>query len=259
VAKRLTTGGLSHSPRWSPSGKLLAYNRTGDIWVMSSTGSSKRQLTSGTAKDREATWSSDGSKVAFIRYASQSYSLWTVPATGGTPTLLTKMPSGCSLTRASWSPIAAKIVYQRDCKVVGGPQIVMYNVATKRTNVVIQTSGQFNAEGNAYDYNKPTHPDFTADGAHIIFEPNVWNYACFSGIWRSTLDGNLVEPYGGAACECDVAYYDAAAAPSGTDYTGIWTDCDGTDDGYNHGIIGTGYTFDETTGVVSDTDWQPIP
>src|SRR5215218_1483983 len=36
--RQLTTDTHSHSPRWSPNGRRLAFHRAGDIWVMRADG-----------------------------------------------------------------------------------------------------------------------------------------------------------------------------------------------------------------------------
>ena len=58
--------GAGESPNWSSRG-VIAFERNGDIYVIDSTGSALRRLTSGRASDTGPSWSSDGARLAFIR------------------------------------------------------------------------------------------------------------------------------------------------------------------------------------------------
>ena len=71
---RLTTDGQASGPRWSPNGVRLAYIDKGNLWVMDSNGSHKKQLTGAAPKyvDSRPTWSPNGKYLAFVRTARGS-------------------------------------------------------------------------------------------------------------------------------------------------------------------------------------------
>jgi TolB protein len=60
---RLTTGGGYARPRWSPDGKQLAVLRNGQLWTMRANGSAQRRLTTRPAAG--PSWSPDGRWLAF--------------------------------------------------------------------------------------------------------------------------------------------------------------------------------------------------
>lgn len=66
---KLTTDGRASSPRWSPTGKQLAYVDRGNLWVMHANGSHKTRLTDGAPKytDSRPSWSPDGDYLAFVQ------------------------------------------------------------------------------------------------------------------------------------------------------------------------------------------------
>jgi hypothetical protein len=134
---------------------------------------------------------------------------------------------------------------------MSGPEIVIYNVGTKRTNVAIPANGT-TVSGDPYY--RPEYPDFTSDGMHIIFMAG--GYACTGDVYRATLDGSSVELLGGGSCSaCEVSVRQAAAVPDDSlnQYTAVWTDCNGTG-GTDYGIVGTNYG-----GAAAYPDWQPVP
>jgi dipeptidyl aminopeptidase/acylaminoacyl peptidase len=64
--KQLTSGaGSASSPRWSPSGKKIAYVTGGQIWVMDDDGDDKEQVTKISTGASEPVWSPDGKWIAF--------------------------------------------------------------------------------------------------------------------------------------------------------------------------------------------------
>jgi len=66
----------------SPDGSLLAVvwceERNCDVWVMSSEGGSRVQITSHPAYDDGPSWSPDGTKIAFVSTRSGNFDIWTL-------------------------------------------------------------------------------------------------------------------------------------------------------------------------------------
>jgi serine/threonine protein kinase/Tol biopolymer transport system component len=90
--RRVTWDGqLSAAPALSRDGQLLAYtsDRAGkgnlDIWVQQVDGSSLLQVTNDPADELQATFSPDGTKIAFMRFGQ---GVFIVPALGGEPYLV---------------------------------------------------------------------------------------------------------------------------------------------------------------------------
>ena len=51
----------------SEAGRLIAFEDDGDLYVISSNGTGRRQLTEGFADDHDIAWSPDGRRLAFVR------------------------------------------------------------------------------------------------------------------------------------------------------------------------------------------------
>ena len=63
----LVKGGAPQgAPDWSPDGKRIAYDASGDIWVIAADGSNPVNLTRTPAAEYGATWSPNGKQVAFV-------------------------------------------------------------------------------------------------------------------------------------------------------------------------------------------------
>jgi Tol biopolymer transport system component len=81
-------------PRWSPDGKLLAYDDRAAVWLVDADGDGEpRKLADGT----HPTWSPDGSQIAY----ESDGGIWVIPASGGEPR---RVGSG---SHPEWSPDAA--------------------------------------------------------------------------------------------------------------------------------------------------------
>jgi Tol biopolymer transport system component len=82
-------------PTFSPDGKMFAYNRliagtnNTEIFVQNRSTNVAKRLTYAGAYDGWATWSPDGTKLAFESRRSGQNQIWTMSATGGTATRIT--------------------------------------------------------------------------------------------------------------------------------------------------------------------------
>jgi WD40-like Beta Propeller Repeat len=140
-------GGIE--PTWSPSGTHIAYNHSGDIWVMSASGGSKVRLEFGSGLETWPAWSPDGTKIAFIR----GFDVWVGPATGGVSTQLT---TGAGSEKGpDWSPDGSKIVYERSGHI--------WSMSSSGSGQTDHTTG-LNENG--------TLPAWAPDGSKILFDSN---------------------------------------------------------------------------------------
>lgn len=88
--RRISKASDDH-PSWSPDGRQIAFShdRTGwgdlSIWIMSSDGKNRRQLTRpGKDKDLSPAWSPDGTLIAFERRSLGGFETWVVDVESGT-------------------------------------------------------------------------------------------------------------------------------------------------------------------------------
>jgi serine/threonine protein kinase len=87
---QLTTaiGRAQGSPRWSPDGRLIAFdslNQKGRslIYVVDSNGGTPRCVSSGMSNDALPSWSRDGKWIYFASNRTHRYEVWRVPMAGG--------------------------------------------------------------------------------------------------------------------------------------------------------------------------------
>jgi dipeptidyl aminopeptidase/acylaminoacyl peptidase len=94
-------------PQISPDGKWVVYvvgavddvktNRTSStLWLASTDGKTRRQLTTTSNKDRQPRWSSDGKSIVFVSTRSGSPQLWLIEVDGGEARQLTTVSTGVS-------------------------------------------------------------------------------------------------------------------------------------------------------------------
>lgn len=102
--RRISRGGPSASPAWSPRGDRIAFVRVGAfrIGVMNADGSGERLLTDGW-QDESPSWAPNGQFVMFNRFTQGgTTSLYAVPLAGGAAR---RLPTPQDGSDPSWSPL----------------------------------------------------------------------------------------------------------------------------------------------------------
>jgi len=111
-------------PDWSPDGKKIAFTskRGGDedIWVMKvqailqgTDGSQPTNLTKSPSRDRYATWSPDGRKLAFNTKRDGNFEVYLMNADGSNPKNVSQSPNSTE-GLADWSPDGKYLVFYSD-------------------------------------------------------------------------------------------------------------------------------------------------
>lgn len=166
--KQLTDTSVRHynvEPSYSADGRKIAWERTGDIWVMNANGTDKDRLTSGPGYDSGPAFSPDGRRVAFTRYD---------PDEGRTDIYL-KALDGAGLRRVTnsqdyerrpvFSPNGRRIAFARDAAIPGCSGCADWGeVVTVRpdgTSVKVLT--------DLADQVNPGAPDWSPDGRRLVF------------------------------------------------------------------------------------------
>lgn len=136
-------------PSANADGSIIAFQALGHIYAQGGVSGTPRRLTPTTFKALEyaPTWSPDGKSIAFVTFDDGNRGhLWTVAATGGTPTRLSRTES--DFIDPVWSPDGRSIVVARGEGATARGRtlthntwydLVRYAVAGNDTGVVITT------------------------------------------------------------------------------------------------------------------------
>lgn len=153
--------GQEEDPAWSPDGARIAYTKyesrgsvIGDIFVMNADGSDQINLTNHPAADGAASWSPDGSKIAFMSRRDGQGEIYVMNADGSNPTRLTNEPSNES--SPDWSPDGARIAFTSNRQ--GLSQIYVMN-ADGSNQIGLTSSTYMESYG----------PDWSPDGTKFVF------------------------------------------------------------------------------------------
>src|SRR5499427_791209 len=74
----------------SPDGKKLAFSALTHLYIMDIPGGKPQRLTTGNAKEFQPVWSPDGKSIAYVTWSAGGGQILKVPASGGTPKVLTE-------------------------------------------------------------------------------------------------------------------------------------------------------------------------
>jgi Tol biopolymer transport system component len=173
------------TPTFSPDGTKIAFVRNDpssgvNLIVMDADGGNEHPLTSGSALDRRPTWSPDGSSVTFQRQQGASQGIYTVPASGGSPTPLTVGPD----EGPSYSPDGSRITFGRF-----DPQVGSASIWTMSGGGGDQHALTTNPAG-AWDWK----PAYSPDGSKIAFTHAPQGEGGPGPLWVMDADGANPHP-----------------------------------------------------------------
>jgi Tol biopolymer transport system component len=169
-------------PAWSPDGRRLVFTRAGDVYVVSSTGTEARSVTTGAEEDSSPDWSPDGREVVFARRSAAGKDLWAIGVDGSTLRRLTNVQLGrdrCTVVEASdpaWSPDGREVAFSL---LEGGSGLCLLRGGVESVHVVsadgsgrtrlVTTGGPRDplARDGAYS------PAWSPDGASIVFVSRI--------------------------------------------------------------------------------------
>jgi len=92
-ARQILKSSLPDSVAWTPDGRIVYPNRTGenwDIWIVNRDGSESKQLTSDAFIDSQSSVSADGRYIIFQSNRAGNWNIWRMDADGGNAKQLTE-------------------------------------------------------------------------------------------------------------------------------------------------------------------------
>jgi len=220
VVRRLTWGAGRNDPAFSPSGGQIAYDRAGDIWVLT-IGAGSRQVTHSGGASQPA-WSPDGRTLAYTQVVGAGHSeIFQIPVAAGAAVRLTwTASSGCSGSQPIWQGSGGWVDYVRTNPGGGSctPGIVRRSASSTGQLIV--------PDRYASD------PVVTTDGRHLVYVAPCDPSVCLSyGVWSATLTGggrHSTAALGGWSCgEGDLCVQAVSSSPfGGWTQEGTWSDPD---------------------------------
>jgi len=160
-----------------PNGKTIIFDMLGDIYTMPISGGDASPLVKGYDWNMQATYSPDGSKIAFLSDRDGMMNVWVMNADGTDPVQITKEKKHTIHTPA-WSPDGQYIAVTRGVmssrSVAAGEIWIYHHTGGSGTKIKSGTYGAFNQKNI-------TDPKFSPDGKYIYYTQDitggrVWQY-----------------------------------------------------------------------------------
>lgn len=139
-------------PVYSPDGKWLAFNGSGEVFISAADGSHLRNLTRSPGVDRDPLWSRDGMSILFVSERNARTSVYRVSLDGSD--LLDLTPNVGWADKPSFSPDGAMLVYwqgaphwkrgasgERYIEDFGGQTLIIADSAGENPRVLARVSG----------------------------------------------------------------------------------------------------------------------
>ncbi|MEU8238650.1 hypothetical protein AB0C07_10420 [Actinoplanes missouriensis] len=181
---RLTTGGKSARPRWSPNGKQIAFLKGGQLWTMNANGTGQRRLTTRPAAG--PSWSPDGKWIAFASLScSGGPGVYQIRTDGkGAPAVLfprdcrsEALPGETEAAKSSvqkelstdnavaWSPDGRQLAFRGgDCESIYDSCLSLGDLSTGGEKTVAAYGG-----GGVQNSGFAVVPSWRSDGAKLAF------------------------------------------------------------------------------------------
>ncbi|GAB2995467.1 amidohydrolase family protein [Psychrosphaera aestuarii] len=188
-----------------PNGKTIIFDMLGDLYTMPINGGKATPLVLGYDWNMQATYSPDGSKIAFLSDRDGMMNVWVMNADGSDPVQITKQTSH-TIHTPTWSPDGQFIAVTRGVmssrSVAAGEIWLYHHTGGSGTKVKAGSYGAFNQKNI-------TDPKFSPDGKYLYYTQDVtsgrvWEYNKNSttelfNIIRHDLDTGEEERYIGGA------------------------------------------------------------
>jgi TolB protein len=168
-------------PAWSPDGRTIAFGSDQGLFTIGADGSGLKQFTVPLlGQPAEATWSADGSRLAFSAFVSSdpyANAIFTINRDGTGLVRLT--PEGGSETGPQWSPDGSRIAFRAD---LSGPDDFTTGLGVMNAD----GSGRSIVDVELYDL------DFTwsPDGGSLAFTVSIKFEIGDNDVYAVNVDGS---------------------------------------------------------------------
>ena len=160
-----------------PNGKTIIFDMLGDIYTMPMSGGEAKPLVKGFEWNMQATYSPDGSKIAFLSDRDGMMNVWTMNADGSNLKQITKEASN-TIHTPTWSPDGQYIAVTKGVmssrSIAAGEIWIFHHTGGSGTKIQSGSHGAFNQKNI-------TDPKFSPDGKYIYYTQDitsgrVWQY-----------------------------------------------------------------------------------